>query len=299
MSKLHNTGLVIMRHGATAEVLTEDGTIITCHQRKSKNAAIAGDHVEWQEGTDKYGIITKRLPRKNVLAQRKNIKLVKEIAANLDQVVITFTIKPYYDQFLIDRYIAIAEQQGITPVLLVTKLDLIKGDASEGIEKLMAVYRDIGYQVLSVSQNDQAGLNVVRDALKNKVSVLVGQSGVGKSSLATAILPNVTIATGKLTAYGDQGSHTTSTTILYALPAGGYLVDSPGVRDFSMWDLAADELAACYIEFKQHTDECKFHNCRHLNEPVCGIKLAVDRKQVSELRYNSYVATYNVLASDQ
>ncbi|NOX28012.1 MAG: ribosome small subunit-dependent GTPase A [Gammaproteobacteria bacterium] len=297
--KASNIGLVIMRHGATVEVLAEDGTMITCHQRKSKNAAIAGDHVEWQEGTDEQGIITKRLTRKNVLAQRKNIKVVKEIAANLDQIVIAFTVKPHYDQFLIDRYIAIAEQQGITPVLLVTKLDLITDDISEDIEQLMTVYRDIGYHVISSSQKNQTGLNIVQDILKDKTSVLVGQSGVGKSSIATALLPGITIATGELTARGDQGSHTTSTTMLYALPMGGYLVDSPGVRDFSMWDLAADELANCYIEFKQHTDECKFHNCRHLNEPICGVKSAIDRKEVSQLRYNSYVATYNALSTDQ
>ncbi|MBL1433401.1 MAG: ribosome small subunit-dependent GTPase A [Gammaproteobacteria bacterium] len=299
MTKSSNIGLVMLRHGSTAEVLTKDGTIITCHQRKSRNSAIAGDNVEWQEGTDERGIITQRLPRKNILAQRKNVKVTKEIAANLDQIVIAFTVKPHYDQFLIDRYIAIAEQQGITPVLLVTKLDLVKDDLSEGIEQLIAIYRDIGYLVISSSQKDQTGLDIVRDALANKTSVLVGQSGVGKSSIATAILPDVTIATGELTARGDQGSHTTSTTILYALPSGGYLVDSPGVRDFSMWNLAADELADCYIEFKRHTDECKFHNCRHLNEPVCGVKSAVERKEVSALRYNSFVATYKALATEQ
>ena len=299
MTKPNSTGLVVTRHGATAEVLTDDGTLRTCHQRKSKNAAVAGDRVEWKEGVDENGIITKRLPRKNVLAQRKDIKRVKEIAANLDQIVIAFTVKPHYDQFLIDRYIAIAEQQGITPVLLVTKFDIIKDEMSAKIEQLITTYRDIGYQVISSSQAEQTGLDVVRAALKDKTSVLVGQSGVGKSSLATAILPDVTIATGELTSRGDQGSHTTSTTILYPLPFGGYLVDSPGIRDFSMWNLAADELAACYIEFKRYTDECKFHNCRHLNEPVCGVKAAVARKEISESRYNSYVATYEILAGDQ
>lgn len=298
-NKASKTGLVIMRHGATVEVLADDGTMITCHQRKSKNAAIAGDHVEWQEGADEQGIITKRLPRKNVLAQRKNVKVVKEIAANLDQIIIAFTVKPQYDQFLIDRYIAIAEQQGITPVLLVTKLDLMTDQVSDDIEQLMAVYRDVGYDVISSSQKNQTGLDIVRDILKNKTSVLVGQSGVGKSSIATSILPDVTIATGELTARGDQGSHTTSTTMLYALPSGGYLVDSPGVRDFSMWDLAPDELADYYIEFKQHSDECKFHNCRHLNEPVCGVKAAIERAEISQLRYNSYIATYEALTTDQ
>ncbi len=296
MTKVKNTGLVITRHGATAEVLAADGTIWSCHQRKSKRSVAAGDQVVWQQGLDNTGIITKRLERKNILAQRKDHKRVKEIAANLDQVVIAFTVKPSFDQNLIDRYIAIAEQQGINPVLLITKLDIIENEDADEIEAVANIYRDIGYPVIASSQQHGTGLDAVRDILKDKVSVLVGQSGVGKSSLATLLLPGVTIATAELTARGEQGSHTTSSTTLYPLPFGGYLVDSPGVRDFAVWDIEADKLAECYIEFRQYTDTCRFNNCRHINEPDCGIKSAVKRKEISKARYNSYASLYQVLA---
>ncbi len=290
-----NSGLVVTRHGASAEVLAEDGTIWSCHQRKSKHPVVAGDKVLWQQGQDNKGIIIERLPRKNILSQRKDHKRVKEIAANLDQVVIAFTVKPRFDQVLIDRYIAVAEQQGIHPVLLMTKLDIIENGGADEIEAVANIYRAIGYPVVASSQKREAGLDALRDILKNKISVLVGQSGVGKSSLATMLLPGVTIETAGLTARGDQGSHTTSSTTLYPLPFGGYLVDSPGVRDFSVWDLEADKLADCYIEFLQYTDSCRFSNCRHINEPDCAVKSAVARKEISEARYNSYASLYRAL----
>lgn len=290
-------GLVVTRYGATVEILAEDDTVWTCHQRKAKNPVVAGDQVTWQSGADKTGIITKRLERKNILAQRKDNRRVKEIAANLDQIVIAFTVKPDYDQYLIDRYIAVAEQQGITPILLITKLDLITETSSSDIEQLAEIYRQIGYQVIASSQKQTTGLDAVRHALKDKISLLVGQSGVGKSSLATALLPETKIVTGVLTKH-ELGSHTTSRTTLYPLPFGGYLVDSPGVRDFAVWNIAAEELASCYIEFNKHMNNCRFHNCRHINEPHCGIKLAVEHNEISSTRYKSYVSLYEALAAN-
>ncbi len=284
-------GLVVTRYGATAEILAEDGIIKTCHQRKSRKPVVAGDRVTWQTGADNTGIITQRLERKNVLAQRKDVKRITEIAANLDQIIVAFTVKPDYDQFLIDRYIAVAEQQGITPILLVTKYDLVDKSPDSKINKLIETYQNIGYQVITSSQKLETSLNTVRDVLKDKISVLVGQSGVGKSSLATLLLPNTDIATGELTTR-ELGSHTTSRTTLYALPNGGYLVDSPGVRDFAVWDIDPAELAQCYIEFRPHLDNCRFNNCRHINEPDCGIKSAVENDEINAQRYRSYCSLY-------
>lgn len=287
-------GLVVTRYGASAEILADNGTIWTCHQRKSKLPVVAGDRVIWQAGDENTGIIVERLARQNVLAQRRDPKRIKEIAANLDQIIIAFTIKPSYDQFLIDRYIAVAEQQHITPILLITKLDLINDATDTNIERTAERYRDIGYQVIASSKKSEAGLDAVREILKDKISVLVGQSGVGKSSLATLLLPQTDISTGKLTTR-DQGSHTTSRTTLYQLPDGGYLVDSPGVRDFAVWDIDPKELDNFYIEFKRHKDQCRFNDCHHINEPNCGIKSAVEKGEIHASRYQSYVALYESL----
>lgn len=288
-------GIVLTRYGATVEVMTAHGTTVTCHQRKAKHPVIAGDHVIWRPTAEGGGIIEQQLPRKNVLAQRKDHKHVKTIAANLDQIVIAFTVKPHYDQTLIDRYIAVSELQGITPVLLATKMDLVHGEEALAIDALSAMYRAIGYTVVHSSQLSGEGLSLIGDILKNKTSVLVGQSGVGKSSLANLLLPEAAIKTAELTTRGELGSHTTSRSTLYPLPAGGYLVDSPGVRDFAVWEISAAELANGYIEFRPYLGQCRFNDCQHINEPDCAIKQAVAAGTIHPARYQTYTSCYEAI----
>ena len=212
----------------------------------------------------------------------------RPLAANIDQIMIVAAPEPVPEPFLIDKYTVAAELAETKPVLVINKADLLDAAARSELKSTLADYVNAGYPVIYTSARENTGLEQLADRLAGKASILVGQSGVGKSSLIKRLLPELDIAIGRLSAASGQGRHTTTTTTLYHLPHGGDLIDSPGVRDFRLGQVDADALAAGFREFRPHLGHCRFNNCRHVSEPDCAIIAAATQGEISARRLDSY-----------
>jgi ribosome biogenesis GTPase len=233
------------------------------------------------------------LPRKNYFVrtderQRKNI-----IAANLDQVLIVVATRPLPSRDLMERYLLAVHSLGIEPLIVYNKtdLDIAPDETANGVQVLghMPEYEALGYTVIRSSCKTAEGISDLQEMLKDKTSILVGQSGVGKSSLINQLIPDLGIQTGKLSNATGKGTHTTTSTIMYQLNEGGYLIDSPGVWEYGIWKLEGHELASGFIEFDPWLGQCRFNNCLHVSEPDCAIKQAVSDGHIRDWRYQSYL----------
>jgi ribosome biogenesis GTPase len=257
-----------------------------------------GDRVRFTPASDGTGVIQEVLPRRNVLS-RESAKPMpgahafeQVIAANLDQVVPVFAVAdPEPKWHLLDRYLVAAEAYNLPAQVVITKYDLVKGGPDE--EKLQAVferYRRIGYPILLTSAKTGEGLEAVREALADKVSVLVGKSGVGKSTLLNGLEPDLGLRVGAVNATTGKGRHTTTHLEMFPLAAGGAIIDTPGIREFGLWDILPEELAYCFPEMRPYLGQCKFGlGCTHDEEPGCAIRQAVMDGAISPYRYKSYM----------
>ena len=278
-------GLVVANHGANISVRAGDGEIVRVFLRSNLELPVAGDRVVWRRSAD-AGVIVGLLPRKRVLSRPDRRGKPHPLAANIDLMVIVGAPQPKLDLDLIDRYLVAAETLGIPPAVVVNKDDLIPTAQRGDLERTLAIYTRIGYPTLFASAKRPQGLDDLKHHLADHTSVLVGQSGVGKSSIINHLLPDEQVTEGELTR--GQGRHTTSVTMLYQLPSGGQLIDSPGVRRFSLWHLPANAIAAGFAELRPLLGHCRFRDCRHLQEPGCALRAAVEDGQVSKQRFASY-----------
>jgi ribosome biogenesis GTPase len=249
---------------------------------------VCGDEVEWLPTGDNSGVIETILPRRTVLHRANGNNGQRPLVANIDQVVIEAALEPALDYFLIDKYCIVAELAHTKPLIIINKADLLQDQDRGRVTRLISEYRHIGYTALLISALKNTGIEAFADKLSGKTSILVGQSGVGKSSLIKRLLPDRDIVTGKLSAASGLGKHTTTSTMLYHLPHGGDLIDSPGVRDFHLARVPEDELDHGFREFRPYLGQCRFHNCRHLSEPGCAITAAVAEGSILERRMASY-----------
>lgn len=287
--------LVIAHYGRKLDVeMPGDATrTVRCSLRANITQLVTGDHVIVRlpvEGSEPgaAGVVVAGCERRSLLSRPDSRGLLRPIAANVDAMLITIAPLPEPFPFLIDRYLVAADLYGIQPVILCNKTDLINDANSAAIEKLLHVYRTIGYPVFSLSSYDRSGLVAVADFLRDKISVIVGQSGVGKSSLINALLPGVDITVGALSTASDKGKHTTTTARLYHLPAGGDLIDSPGIREFTLQHLPAQELISHFVDLREYTDGCKFRDCSHEHEPGCALLAAEQDGKFFPERLASY-----------
>ena len=299
---LHH-GTIVSNFGATLDIEDEATTrIIRCALRQNIETIVCGDKIVWQklnnipEEEQIQGVITALEPRKTVLARPDFTGQMKPVAANIDQLLIVTSPVPELNEGLIDRYLVAAELSHIQPILLLNKVDTLSDEQREVLEQRLKVYQDIGYPIIYTSAKSQQGMDTLLEQLKDKVSVFVGQSGVGKSSLINALLPDANIKEGEVSLATSKGTHTTSVSRLYHINSQqqshniekASLIDSPGVREFGLWAINKTDVIHGFIELQQQTQYCHFRNCKHLNEPNCGLLKALDEGIISEQRLDSY-----------
>lgn len=265
----------------------------------STNPIAVGDwvDVDVEDIAEGSVIIHNIYPRENYITRQSphNKHLHHIVAANLDQSILLATLKdPKTSTGFIDRFLVASEAYHVPSILVFNKSDLYGKKELEKFEEIKTIYEAIGYKVLTMSLNNGNGLEEVNDLLKDKVTLLSGHSGVGKSSFINSIFPELLLKTQDVSGWSGKGLHTTTFAEMYDLPFGGKIIDTPGMREFALMDIESNELSHYFPEMRQLINDCKFNNCMHIEEPGCAVKEAVEEGSVSATRYISYL---NILSS--
>lgn len=275
-------GVVVAAFGKRYQVELADKKRISCVTRGKKTDLACGDVVTLKL-TDKHeGVVESTLPRKSLL-YRSNAFKSKMLAANVTQIVIVLATQPSFYEALLNRCLIAAETAHVSPIIVLNKCDL--ADTSEAKEKL-ALYKSLGYQVLQLSAKQD--ISSLRPLLQGQASILVGQSGMGKSTIINALLPHESVRTQEVSEVLDSGKHTTTAAHLYHLDEESQLIDSPGLQEFGLHHLSGDELELAFVEFRPFLGKCRFNNCKHLQEPDCAVTAAVKDGTITPERYASY-----------
>ncbi len=280
-------GVVVARFGRHAEVTAQDGELIVhCDIRASlASGIVCGDRVKWQMLPEGRGVIEERQARTSELQRPGPRGEPRVLAANLDRLFIISAARPEPDRRLIDQYLVCAERAGLSPVLVLNKSDLPEFTAAA---ELLAPYRDIGYPLLYCSSTSGAGMEDLNQAAAGATCALVGQSGVGKSSLIEQLCPQADPTIGALSQAQAIGRHTTTTARMYPFATDGRLIDAPGIREFPLLPMERDELQRCFPEFRPFLGDCRFHNCRHEEEPDCALREAVEASSILAWRLEHF-----------
>ncbi|MDE6017494.1 MAG: ribosome small subunit-dependent GTPase A [Muribaculaceae bacterium] len=293
-------GLVVKNTGSAYDVRLEDGTIVSCRVKgnfrikgiRTTNPVALGDHVKVVRATDDIRYITEILPRQNYIIRRAS-NLSKEshiLAANIDKALLVVTLKdPEVPLTFIDRFLATAEAYRIPAGLILNKSDMWDDDDRELGEAMKYLYESIGYKTLIVSAATGSGLENLRLETAGNISLLAGNSGVGKSSLINALIPGLNLRTGEISELYHTGTHTTTFSEMLQLPYGGDIIDIPGVRSFGTIDFTTEDTGHFFPEIFKASRECKYSDCRHTGEPGCAVKEAVANHLIAESRYASYL----------
>ena len=281
-------GLVISHRGGEVEVEPADNSHnIMCKLRSNLGDIVCGDRVVYQDDGANPAIVALR-PRDNLLQRQDGFGNIKSVASNVTQLIICLALEPEPNFFLLDQYLLSAEQQGINALILLNKIDLLDQDNFDPYH-LKATYQPLGYTVLHCSIHNQQHIERLQKLCQDQVNVISGVSGVGKSSLTKAILPELDIPVGEISEVNREGKHTTRTSRLYHLPMGGDLIDTPGVRGFNPVIDQHQSIAEGFREIHELSATCQFHNCRHLNEPRCAVQQALENGTLAAQRYQSYL----------
>jgi ribosome biogenesis GTPase len=288
-------GTVLQRLGSRYRVHTEWAEVSASIRGRLKltegGRIVAGDVVELELREAGSAVIMRLRPRRSVLARREvGARRAQPIAANIDQVVVVAATRdPDPNPRQLDRFLVIAEATGLPAALVVNKTDLDRAP----LDALGRRYGPAGYQVLGTSVRAAEGLAALRDLLRGRVTVFTGQSGVGKSSLLNALDPSLGLRTAAVSAKRRTGRHATSAARLMPLAAGGYVVDTPGMREVGAWGIGPDRLGPCFPEFRPYLDQCRFDDCRHLAEPGCAVRRAASEGRFDRDRLVSYERIYH------
>ena len=302
------TARVISHHGRQLYVETEDLEKIKCKIRQSLGDIACGDYVLVQRAEadasqtddsrgdlgsdssgDSHNVVVAIKERSNLLVKTGFAGAVKPVAANIGQLVIVTALKPKPNPYLIDRYLTAAENLPAKALIIINKIDLLDDKNKKIADDMSRLYQDIGYQVISSSVKQDIGIKEIAHALSNTTSILVGLSGVGKSSIVKAILPKEVIKIGETSEATGEGKHTTTVSALYHLKDNGIIIDSPGVRDFTPLNKSLDEITNGFIDVRRFNGKCKFSNCSHHHEPGCAMTQAVSDGKLDKQRFNNYL----------
>lgn len=294
-------GLVVKNTGSWYTVKTDSGQLIDCKLKgnfrlkgiRSTSPVAVGDFVQIVTNAEGTAMITAIDDRKNYII-RKSPNLSKQsqiIAANLDQAFLLVTIKyPETSTIFIDRFLAGAEAYRIPVVLVFNKTDLLNEVEHHYQQMMMNLYETIGYHCVEISAEKGQGMEVIDALLAQKVTLLSGNSGVGKSTLINVLIPHAEQRTAEISDAHGTGIHTTTFSEMIALPHGGYVIDTPGIKGFGTFDIEPEELTSYFKEIFAFSKDCKFNNCTHTHEPGCAVRTAVENHYISESRYQSYLS---------
>lgn len=294
-------GLVIKNTGSWYLVKTENNRLVECKIKgnfrlkgiRSTNPIAVGDRVKITLNAEGTAFITEIEDRKNYIIRRAS-NLSKQshiIAANLDQCMLIVTVNyPETSTTFIDRFLASAEAYRVPVCLVFNKTDRYSEEESSYLDALIHLYTHIGYPCLKISALNETGLDEIKQALKGKITLLSGHSGVGKSTLINAILPEQSLKTGEISTAHNTGMHTTTFSEMFPLEEGGYLIDTPGIKGFGTFDMEEEEIGHYFKEIFEFSANCKYNNCTHRHEPGCAVREAVEKHFISESRYTSYLS---------
>ncbi len=286
-------GRVISVHGLSSRVLGEDGQMYICAIRQvlkslsieQRNVVVAGDHVRLRAETPRDGMIEYVQPRHGLISRTSRGRQ-HVIVANVDYLlIITSAAQPALKPGLIDRFLLTAEQCQVQPVVVINKVDLVD---PQNLQQVIGVYAAMGYRVLMTSADTGLNVEYLRELLKGKQTALAGQSGVGKSSLLNEIQPGLGLAVAEVSRDNNKGRHTTTAAQLIPIAGGGTVFDTPGIRQFQLWDISAEEVAGLMPDVRPYVNACKYPDCLHLTEDQCAVKDAVADGRIDARRYESY-----------
>lgn len=294
-----DAGLVLRARSGFYTVLTDAGDLVEARlrgrvkkERQSSDLAVIGDRVHVERLSDGTGAIESVDERRGRFSRRqpgpRGAWREDVMVANPDLIAVVFACdRPPPNPRLIDRFLVVAEYNEVPAVIVANKVDLVGPEAASAI---FGPYERIGYEVVYASARERIGLERLREVLAGELSIVTGPSGVGKSTLLNALQPGLQIATAEVSEALHKGRHTTTHAELHPLdhPRGGYVADTPGIRELGLWEIPSTELAWCFREFREHLGACAFNDCTHLHEPRCGLRGAVEGGAVSEARYDSY-----------
>lgn len=293
-------GTVIKSTGSHYQVRQENGKVIECllkgkirlDERKTTNPVAVGDHVDIEESDNGEFQIAKIHPRKNYII-RKSINLSKQaqiLASNLDQaVLIASLVAPRTSLGFIDRFLITSEAYSIPAKLIFNKIDLLDTESEKILDHIVSIYEKIGYECYRISSLNPQSIEKIKSIFKDKTTLLSGHSGVGKSTLINVLEPILNLKTGEISTAHLKGMHTTTFAELHPLSFGGFVIDTPGIKELGLVEMKKEEVGHYFPEIRAVMNQCKFNNCLHVNEPKCAVKDAVSNGDISEERYTSYL----------